>query len=174
MPKTTKWLITYPDSTDAPNVPAAMQEQAESVDAALKNITVSPYVICAKSSGQTVGTAFADIRWNAEILKQGGITHAANDSTFVVPESGIYEVNCRVAFMNPGTTGTIFVNVNGVDQMRTLADVVGASTAWPKPRIISAIKLLAGDAVKVRGYSTIANVGLSEESEFQLRKVTSY
>lgn len=174
MSTTTNWDIYYPSGTQAPDVALAMKTQAESVDAALQDITKSPYVICYKSSGQFATGTYSDVKWNTELLKQGGITHAANDALFIVPEAGIYQVNARVCFSNPSTTGSIIVNVNGSDLPNTLTDAVSVSTAWAKPRIIAALKLAAGDAVKIRAVCSGGSVELSSESEFQLNKVTAY
>lgn len=175
MPKTTNWEIEYPNGTVAPNVPVVMQAQAVSVENALNSIAVAPLIICAKNSGQTLPTAgaFVDIKWDAHIHAQG-IEHTPGDSTFIVSEDGIYNVNARVAFGGSNTTGTIFIYINGIRQNNTLEDEIGGATAYPKPRILHYVKLQAGDALKIVGVSNQPNTGLSNESSFQMAKIAGF
>lgn len=175
MPTTTNWDIEYPNGTTAPNVPAVMQAQAESVESALNSVAIAPLIICVKDNGQTLTTAgtWYDVKWDGETHSQG-ITHNAGDSTFIVSEDGIYSVNARVAFSGPNTTGAIRISVNGIDQPNTLEDEIGGPTAWPKPRILHYVKLQAGDALKIVGHSNVANTDLSSESSFQLAKIAGF
>ena len=175
MPQTTNWDIVYPNSSTAPNVPADLQAQAESVEAALNAVALAPLIICTKNAGQTLNTAgnWYDIKWDGETHSQG-ITHGSGDSTFVVSQAGIYQVNSRVAFNGANVTGSILVSVNGIDQTTTLEDEVGGSTAYAKPRINTWLKLQAGDAVKIRGYSNQNSTALSAESNFFMSKVAGF
>jgi hypothetical protein len=175
MPTTTNWDIVYPNSSTAPNVPADLQAQAQSVEAALNATALAPLIICSKNAGQTLSSAgvWYDVKWNGETHSQG-ITHGDGDSTFVVSAAGIYEVNARVAFTGSNVTGYIKLNVNGIDLDNTLEDEIAGSTAFAKPRIISCVKLAAGDAVKVRAYTSQPSTPLTVESNLILRKVAGY
>lgn len=175
MPTTTNWDIEYPNGAVAPSVPAVMQAQAESVETALNTIAIAPLIICQKSNGQTLTTAgvFYDVRWDAHVHSQG-ITHTPGDSTFIVSEDGIYNVNARVAFSGPNTTGTVYVKINGIMQTNTLEDEIGGVTAWPKPRILHYVKLQAGDALTIVAYTNQPNTDLSSESSFQLAKIAGF
>jgi hypothetical protein len=175
MPTTTNWEIVFPNSSTAPNVPADLEAQAQSVEAALNAVALAPLIICTKDLGQTLNNAgtWYDVKWNGETHSQG-ITHNNGDSTFIVSQAGIYQVNARVAFNGPNVTGSIKVNVNGIDLDNTLEDEIGGATAWPKPRINAWVKLAAGDAVKIRAYSSQPSIQLSAESNFFMSKVAGY
>ena len=175
MPTTPNWDIEYPNGTTAPNVPAVMEAQADSVEAALNLVALAPLIICTKNAGQTLNTAgtWYDVKWDGETHSQG-ITHTSGDSTFIVSQAGIYQVNARVAFSGATVTGSILVNVNGIDQVTTLEDEIAGATAYAKPRINAWIKLQAGDAVKIRGYSSKASTPLSAESNFFLSKIAGF
>jgi hypothetical protein len=176
MPKTSNWEIEYPNGTVAPNVPVVMQAQAVSVENALNSIAIAPLIICQKAhETQTLVTAgaFTDIRWDGHVHIQG-IEHTPGDSTFIVSEDGIYNVNARVAFNGPNVTGTIFIYVNGIRLDNTLEDEIGGPTAWPKPRILHYVKLQAGDAVTIVGVSNQPNTVLSSESSFQMAKIAGF
>lgn len=174
MPTTTTHLIYYPSGTSVPNVPVQDQTQAESVEAALNKITKAPMVICEKTGNQlcsgTVGT-YVDVAWNNEIVKQG-ITHAASSASFTITESGVYQIIARVSFADPNATGTIVANINGVDKKTTLTDAKSVPEAYSKPEFSAALKLSAGDVVKIRAKGSIASLTMTgDECSFQLSKV---
>jgi hypothetical protein len=178
MPTTTNWEIVYPNNTTAPNVPADLQAQAESVEAAFNAVALAPLAITSRSVGTTQAAAaantFFDVKWNGLVHKQG-ITHTNGDSTFIVPSAGIYQINTRVAFTAAaGQTAGIQLNVNGIDLSYTLDDETGTAGAWAKPRISQAIKLNAGDAVKVRGRASVSGLAIFEQSDFQIVKIAGF
>jgi hypothetical protein len=174
-PSTTNWEIVFPNSSTAPNVPADLEAQAQSVEAAFNSVALAPLIICSKNTGQTLSSAgtWYDVKWDSETHSQG-ITHASGDSTFVVSQAGIYQVNSRVAFNGANVTGYIQVNINGVDQPKTLEDEIAGVSAYAKPRINAWVKLAAGDAVKIRATSTQTNTPLTAESNFFMSKVAGY
>lgn len=174
MPTTTNWDIEYPNGTVAPNVPAVMQAQAQSVEAALDRIALSPLIVCAKNE-QILATpgVWYDIKWDAEVFSQK-VTHTVGDSTFICEEAGLYRVATRVAFSGGATTGTIQVAVNGIQDPRTLEDEAGTPTAWGKPSIDHYVRLEVGDALKIVGYTNQPNTSLSSESNFSLAKVAGF
>ncbi|RNL58969.1 hypothetical protein D7003_03010 [Arthrobacter oryzae] len=145
------------------------------MEAAFNSVALAPLIICTKDTSQTLNTAgtWYDVKWTAETHSQG-ITHTNGDSTFVVSEAGIYQINSRVAFNGANVTGTIKVSINGIDKNETLEDEIGGVTAWPKPRINAWVKLAAGDAVKIRAYSNVNSTPLSAESNFFMSKVAGY
>lgn len=175
MPTTTNWDIEYPNGTTAPNVPAVMQAQAESVEAALNTVAKAPLIICTKLDNQSLASANTvyDVNWDAETHSQG-ITHNPGDSTFIVSETGIYQVNTRVAFNGETVIGTILISVNGLSKNESLSDEIGGPNAWPKPIISQYVKLNAGDAVKIVAYSNVANTSLSSQSHFQMAKIAGF
>jgi hypothetical protein len=177
MPTTTTHLIYYPNGSAVPNVPVQDQTQAESVEAALNRITKAPTVVCEKVGNQlcsgTVGS-YVDVSWNTEIVKQG-ITHAANSASFVVPESGVYQIIARVSFYDPQATGTIVANINGIDKKTTLTDAKADPSAYSKPEFSAALKLTAGDIVKIRAKGSLASLTITaDECSFQMSKVVVY
>lgn len=175
MPTTLNHNIYYPAGNVAPNVPLAMQTLAESTEAAISGIVLAPLIICTKNDGQTLATANTvyDIKFDDETHSQG-IEHTPGSATFTVSQTGVYQINTRVAFNGANTIGTIMINVNGTNMNSTLSDMVGSASAWPKPLIFQYVKLNAGDIVKVVGYSNVANTTLSSQSNFQLAKVAGF
>lgn len=178
MSTTTNWDIYYPAGNQTPDVPLALQTQAQSVEAALNKVVLSPLVITERSAGTTQASAganvFFDVKWNNLIFKQG-LTHTSGDSTFIVPSAGIYQVNTRVAFTAAaGQTAGIQLNVNGTDLTNTYDDETGTSAAWAKPRINRAIKLAAGDAVKIRGKVSVSGPYIYDQSDFQMFKIAGF
>lgn len=174
MPNTTNWDIEYPNGTTTPSVPAVMQAQAESVEAALNSIALAPLAICTNTGLQSTGTAgvFTAVRW-ANLHLQG-ITHASNDSTFVVSEAGIYQVNSRVAFYNNAVNVAAQVYVNGVAVVESLEDGTTEGGQGQKLRVMHYLKLQAGDAVHIGAYANTANIKLTGESTFQMAKIAGF
>ena len=150
-----------------------MQAQAESVEVALNAIALAPMIICQKSTGQFLpAPGWYSVKWNAHVHVQG-ITHNSGDSTFIVSEAGIYQINTRVAFNAP-VTGSAKVNINGIDFQDIYDDEIGNASSWPKPQIIQYVKLNAGDALKIMAYSSGTNTELSSQSTFQLAKIAGF
>lgn len=56
MPSTIKYAINYPSGTVAPNVPLVMQQQAESVEAALNNLPVAKGIIARNNAASTTNS----------------------------------------------------------------------------------------------------------------------
>ncbi|AOT04960.1 hypothetical protein ASPU41_18190 [Arthrobacter sp. U41] len=131
-------------------------------------------IICQKSNGQVLASpAWYSVKWDTHVHTQG-ITHTPGDSTFIVSEAGIYQVNTRVAFNGPNVTGSIMGSVNGIHKSDIYDDEIGGATAWPKPQIIQYVKLNAGDALEIVAYANVANTEVSSQSTFQLAKVAGF
>lgn len=169
--------ITYPEGSASPNVPVHLQTLSESVEAALNKITKSAAIVCHKLSAQRTHiteNVWTDVIWETEVLKQG-ITHAASSALFIVPDSGLYQINVRLAFQDARPNGALIVNVNGVDRAQTRTDESGVNGVFPKPAVVYPLKLTAGDVVKVRMRANFSSILISgAESFFELKKQAIY
>jgi hypothetical protein len=176
MPATTVHGIYYPSGTAVPNIPVQDQTQAESVEAALNKITKAPTFIGAKTANQTLTTAatFYDVTWTVETLKQGGITHATNSASIVVPEAGLYDINARISFNSGTAVCAARIQVNGIELTNTLIDGIGSTLAFPKLRVLETIKLNAGDIVKIRAQTDTASVTIGSDCTVTISKKAVY
>lgn len=174
MPTTTNWDIEFPNGTTAANVPAVMQAQAESVEEALNRIALAPLAICTSTGAQSTGAGdvWVAVKW-ANVHVQG-ITHASNDSSFVVSEAGIYQVNARVAFSNTAQLVAGQVYVNGIAVPQSFEDGTTEGGQGVKLRVTYYLKLNAGDAVHIGANCNTANVPLTNESTFQMAKIAGF
>lgn len=183
MPTTLTNEIYYPDGSTVPNVPVAMQAQAESTDQALSRISEAPFIVCGKAAPQSTGAAtmaYGSVTWDREVWKQG-ITHSITKDTdqFIIEEPGLYSLIAKVPLSYADTTGSVIISVNGIDQQNTAVDASGVTTAnaatWPKPTTITDLKLAAGDVVRVRTRASRPNLPLvSEEAFFSMRKSSGF
>lgn len=174
MPTTTNWNIEYPNGTVAPNVPAVMQAQAQSVETALNSIALAPLAICTNTGVQDTGSAgvYTPVRW--ENLHLQGITHASNDSLFVVPADGIYQVNSRVTFYNTAQYVSAQVYVNGIAITESLEDGLTEGGQGKKLRVMHYLKLSAGDSVYIGASANTANILITNESSFHMAKIAGF
>lgn len=143
--------IYYPDGDAAPDVPADMKRQAESVELAVSRISEAAFIVCGKSAAQSMGTSATEVRWDTEAWKQG-IEHSTKTepARFVIAEDGLYSINARLVFRNTATTavGGVVINVNGVNVPHTWVDAEATGGRAPKPTSITDLRLMAGDVVR--------------------------
>lgn len=183
MPETLTHEIYYPDGDTVPNVPAAMQAQAESTDQALAAISEAPFIVCSKVATMTLpvsGTMYP-VPWEGEVWKQG-ITHdnTKDADQFIVTEDGLYTANAKVAMYDADHIGVVVINVNGTDRANTQVDLAGSTVSaaypsGPKPTTITDLKLTAGDVVRVRARSSKNGARLvPAECFFSLRKSAGF
>jgi hypothetical protein len=81
-----------------------------------------PMINLEQSTSQNlVANTFLSMNWQVELFKRGGITHAANSNTIVVPYSGQYLGYCQIGFssITAGSSRTVaIVQVNGTGKLR--------------------------------------------------------
>lgn len=126
MPSTLKYQITYPAGNVAPNVPLAMQSQAESTEAAIIASDNIPFGHMGRTQGFAGATSGGSVVVMAAAQDlRGGMTFDLASSSLVLPKSGLYRVTVR-----PYISGGASYAASGKAQ-RNLADISGSVTqAW--------------------------------------------
>jgi hypothetical protein len=99
MPTTTRFGISYPAGSAAPNVPLSMQTQAESVEAALNTF---PYKIAAGSGTITMGAGVAFVL--TTISLPAGFTAPPTVTVTMSTTTGGRASLLQLATVNPTTT----------------------------------------------------------------------
>lgn len=106
MPSTLKYAITYPSGSVAPNVPIVMQQQAESVDAAIGKAAglkhaefTGPTINSPANMGTTYGTLSVDA--NKTVNNTFGV--GGTGGAITMSEAGVYVVTSTILpDNNPG------------------------------------------------------------------------
>ena len=181
MPETLIHQINYPDGDTLPNVPVAMQGQAESTDRALSRISEAPFIVCTKTAPQTVTDGSTEVLWDTEEWKQGVEHNPRTDGNaqglFKVTEDGLYAINARLVYRNTtgSAAGGVVINVNGSNRPNTWVDAEATAGRAPKPTSITDLKLVAGDVVRVMAVGATAGTALlPAECFLSIRKAAGY
>lgn len=174
MPTTPNREYPYPNGTDAGNVPYAMQQLAEAIDADVQGaLELPPYVEFHRSSPQsTVSGADATINLDASPTVVNG-TWNLSSGVVTCPADGILALSVKLLFAGGGspTLYRAIVTLNGTSTW------VAVQTA--DPALSSAIsfsevlRVNAGDTLRVRTHQNSGapmNVGeLSSQPVLALR-----
>lgn len=145
MPTTLKYAIAYPAGTVAPNVPAVMQTQAQSVEAALKTIDAPPVAYSFVDSqpnydfqGTCTVTTFPDGRKRVDVdltmVRQNAtnsVTTTRQDMGVVLPAAAIGAGNTKVLAC-PFSIGTNIIYV-------AIRPSTGVLTFWSQTTLTWAI-----------------------------------
>lgn len=171
--------IYFPPGGTAPNVPADMQKQAETTEAALQSISEAPVIICEQKAIQpspAAASTFFAVKWDVESWKQGiGHDIKQDQDIFYILEDGLYSITAKVAWGDGDVTAATIINVNGVDRIPSRFDVSGTVRAYPKPTTTYETPLFAGDVVRIRSSGTKGSVDLSPtECYLSIKKTAGF
>lgn len=159
---------TWTDGEDPANTPSADDfnlDWRDSLDFLIGN--TRPFVYLQSNISQTmVANTFVTINWQVEVVKRGGMVHAANGNSITVPYDGRYVGFCQGSVGTLSATGSrivCLIQVNAVNAARW--DQGNITTAGHELACSFTLDLVANDVVTVLIRSTLAtstnNLGLN-------------
>lgn len=158
---------TWSDGEDATSIPTADDlnlDWRDSFDFLLGYSRPMIYLHQSTSQALTAGV-FTAMNWQVELLKRGGMTHAASGSTVTVPYTGQYVGFCQAsfgAFSTDGTRVVVVGMINGVQSMRFDMGVIpGGSLVGLQINGSITANMTAGDTFEIQVRNQVGTVSTS-------------
>lgn len=162
---------TWADGEEPENIPTAddlNEDWRDSFDFLLG--TTRPMISLAHSTVQAITNTATAIAMQVEVLKRGGMTHAANSSDFVVPYDGMYQGYWMAGYATYSTVSTRSISmimVNGVETAR-VDNSPSITSDWQLHGSMT-LNLSAGDTVQMRQRNTNGTVNTNITSTSRSR-----
>lgn len=158
MPTTPNYALRYPSLTNAPNVPADMQNLATDTDTAVKGVsdlaTRAPKVVLRRVAPHFTGTgADTVIQWDTADVNIGGMWVAGNASVVTLPKAGDYLVSLSAFWVTGNTSGArvAHIGLNGAAAANFIESDSRAANTGPEgrhPKITQAFSFAANDVLR--------------------------